>query len=148
VPLIFHIAHFLEQPFSSALALPMSDLRFHPVAMAAWVGMFATSLNLLPGGQLDGGHIVYSVSPFRHKLISRSTIAILIPMAVFYWVGWFLWAVLLFITGMRHPAVPVWPDLDPKRRRVALLAAGLLLLTFVPAPINQSLLDFIRELRQ
>lgn len=147
VPLIFHIAHLLEQPFSTILAQPMSDLRFHPVAMAAWVGMFATSLNLLPGGQLDGGHIVYSVAPRDHKRISRLTILALIPMAIFFWLGWLLWAAMLFITGMRHPAVPVWPELDVPRRKFALIAVALLVLTLIPAPINQSLLDLIRELR-
>ena len=67
----------------------------HPTAIAAWVGMFATSLNLLPGGQLDGGHIVFSISPRAHKFVSRLTILILLPMAYYLWMGWFVWAILL-----------------------------------------------------
>ncbi len=148
VPLIFHIAHIILSPFFKVLAMPMDQLRFHPVTMAAWVGMFATSLNLLPGGQLDGGHIVYAFDPYKHKSMSRLTILALIPMAVFFWLGWLLWAVLLIATGMRHPAVPVWPGLDERRSKLALIAVVLFVLTLIPAPINQSLIDVIRELRQ
>src|SRR4029077_20993100 len=84
----------------------MQDIYFHPTAIAAWVGMFATALNLLPGGQLDGGHIVFALSPRAHKVVSRATILALIPLAIYFWSGWLLWAVLLRITGMRHPIVP------------------------------------------
>ena len=61
--------------------VPLDRLYLHPQAIAAWVGMFATSLNLLPGGQLDGGHIVFAVSPGLHKKISNATILALIPLA-------------------------------------------------------------------
>lgn len=146
MPAIFHITHLLMGPFVESLAIPLDQLRLHPVAIAAWVGMFATSLNLLPGGQLDGGHIVYSVAPYQHRWISRMTIAILIPLAVWYWMGWLLWAALLGVTGMRHPAVPVWPELDVRRRKFSLVALALLALTVIPAPINQSLMDVIKEI--
>src|SRR5262249_49824221 len=76
----------------AAPQVPLERVLLHPTAIAAWVGMFATSLNLLPGGQLDGGHIVYAISPRLHKFVSRLTILILLPMAYFYWVGWWLWA--------------------------------------------------------
>jgi hypothetical protein len=71
--------------------------------------MFATALNLLPGGQPDGGHIVFSLSPRAHRMVSRLTILALIPMAYYFWVGWLLWAILLRISGMRHPMVEQWP---------------------------------------
>ncbi len=74
-------------PAHSIAALPLSQVYLHPVAIAAWVGMFATALNLLPGGQLDGGHIVFSIAPRAHRWISRITIAALIPLAVYYWAG-------------------------------------------------------------
>ena len=106
----------------------------HPTAIAAWAGMFATSLNLLPGGQLDGGHIVFALSPRRHRIISRLTILALIPMS-FRWVGWLLWAVLLRITGMRHPIVQEWPAVTGKRRWVAVFGVVILVLTFIPTPI-------------
>ena len=142
-PLIFRVAHRLL-----GIPNPLSALYLHPVAIAGWVGMFATALNLLPGGQLDGGHIVYSISPRVHKTVSMITIAVLIPLAIYRWMGWLLWAVLLGITGMRHPAVPVYPGVSNNRRWLAFFAVLMLLLTFTPTPFTHgSLLDVIRDLR-
>jgi len=110
--------------------------------------MFATALNLLPGGQLDGGHIVFSVAPRWHQTISTVTILILIPLSLYRWLGWLLWAVVLRITGMRHPIVPEYPEITRGRRWMAVLALIMLLLTFTPTPImNSSLLQMIRGLR-
>jgi hypothetical protein len=142
-PLIFRLLHALV-PFGGAKSVPFEQVLLHPIAIAGWVGMFATSLNLLPGGQLDGGHIVFSVAPKMHKLISRGAIAILVPLGIFYWVGWLVWGVLLFLSGLRHPNVPLWPELDAKRRKLALVAVALLALTLVLAPFKGgSLVDII-----
>jgi membrane-associated protease RseP (regulator of RpoE activity) len=123
----------------------LDRLYLHPVAIAAWVGMFATSLNLLPGGQLDGGHIIFAVSPRAHKKISRATILALIPMAFFFWTGWLFWAVLLRLSGMRHPGVSEWPGLTVGRRFLAIAALVMLALTFAPMPIGtQSAMDSAR----
>jgi membrane-associated protease RseP (regulator of RpoE activity) len=134
-PLIFRVSHQLL-----ALVVPrapaLENLYLHPIAVAAWVGMFATALNLLPGGQLDGGHIVYAFSPRAHKWVTRICIAVLVPLGMFYWAGWLVWAVILGFTGMRHPNVPKWPDLDPTRRGLAWLALLMLALTFVFAPFH------------
>jgi membrane-associated protease RseP (regulator of RpoE activity) len=125
----------------------MRDIYFHPTAIAAWVGMFATSLNLLPGGQLDGGHIVFALAPRAHKFVSRVTILALIPLGLFSWGGWLLWAVLLRITGMRHPLVPKWPAVDGLRRWIAVFGLVILVLTFIPVPIDHgSLLPVLRQL--
>src|SRR5580692_10234057 len=73
-PLIFQWIYGLltaMNPGSAVAGLPLHRVLLHPVAIAAWVGMFATALNLLPGGQLDGGHIVFSILPRAHKLVSR-----------------------------------------------------------------------------
>jgi len=103
----------------------------------------------LPGGQLDGGHLVFAVSPRLHKAISRLTIIALIPLALFYWPGWILWAVMLRVTG-RHPAVAEWPGLGVGRRWLALIALLMLVLTFTYIPISsdgsQSLIEVIRSL--
>ncbi len=144
-PLVLSLLHRLLP--GAGHGVGMNALFLHPVAIAGWVGMFATSLNLLPGGQLDGGHIVYSVAPHMHKLVSRCAIAVLIPMGIFYWVGWLIWAVLLWFSGLRHPNVPVWPELSRKRRGLAWVAVLLLALTLVPAPFaHGSLVDIVLSL--
>src|SRR5271154_5233383 len=71
-------------------------LLLNPVGRAAWVGFFATALNLLPAGQLDGGHIVYSVVPEKHARISLAVIVALLPLALL-WSGWLMWAALLML---------------------------------------------------
>ncbi len=135
-PLIFRIVDHVLAPFARhATALP--GLYLHPIAVAAWVGMFATALNLLPGGQLDGGHITYAISPRAHKWVTRGTILALIGMGRF-WPGWWVWALILGFTGMRHPNVPKWPDIDSGRRWLAMLAVLMLGLTLILAPVQGS----------
>jgi len=151
-PLIFSLARKILIATGNAGAIagvPFARLYFHPVAIAAWVGMLATSLNLLPGGQLDGGHIVFAVAPRMHKNVSRLTIAALIPLGIFAWTGWLIWAVLLRIVAMRHPPVPEWPDIGTARKALAVFALLMLILTFMPMPIGQvPLIDFLRHLRR
>jgi membrane-associated protease RseP (regulator of RpoE activity) len=126
----------------------LQTIYLHPTAIAAWVGMFATALNLLPGGQLDGGHIVFSLAPRAHKMVSRLTILALIPMALYFWAGWLIWAILLRISGMRHPMVAEWPGVTGVRRWIAGFGLVMLVLTLTPAPFaHSSLLQVLRELR-
>ncbi|HEU5400751.1 MAG TPA: site-2 protease family protein [Terriglobales bacterium] len=145
-PSIFYLGRILLFHFSQPLSHPLASLNPHPVAIAAWVGMFATALNLLPGGQLDGGHLVYALFPRAHKWISIASILALVPLAFFGWVGWLLWAVILGITGLRHPNVPNLPDLSTGRRWLALFALIMLCLTLVPSPFHgSSLFEGLRE---
>jgi len=140
-PLIFGLVQkglAVMNPLNPVASVPLSRLYLSPVAIAAWVGMFATSLNLLPGGQLDGGHIVFAVSPRSHRTISRITILALIPLALFFWTGWIVWAILLRVSGMRHPAVTEWPDITPARRWLALFALAMLVVTFTYLPLSPS----------
>jgi Zn-dependent protease len=131
-PLAFHLAARLLH-----IAVPLSALSLHPIAAAAWVGMFATALNLLPGGQLDGGHIAFSISPRLHRWISLLTVFALIPFGKYLWMGWLIWAVLLALTG-RHPRVPQYPDVSGGRRVLALFGLLILVLSFTPAPFTHS----------
>ena len=124
----------------------LQDIYFHPTAVAAWVGMFATALNLLPGGQLDGGHIVFSLSPRAHRMVSRLTILALIPMAYYFWVGWLLWAILLRISGMRHPMVEQWPGVTAGRRWLAVVGLLMMVLTLTPAPFAHSSLATVIQM--
>jgi len=136
-PLIFRMVWYvLPLAGIKAHSSALHSIYFHPTVIAAWIGMFATSLNLLPGGQLDGGHIVFSIAPRMHKIVSRLTILALIPMAFFFWEGWLVWAILLWISGMRHPTVVEWPGITGFRRWVAGFALVMLVLTFAPTPFR------------
>jgi|SRR5579885_588312 len=118
----------------------------HPIAIAGWIGLFVTTLNLLPVGQLDGGHVVYALFGRRHRAISRlfvvsSVLMVVVPWMLgwSFWMGWLLWAVLLVFLGLGHPtAIDAETPLDPRRRLAAWLTLGLFVLTFSPVPISFS----------
>ena len=114
-----------------------TQLFLHPVGFAGWLGLFITSLNLLPVGQLDGGHIMMALSPRHSRVIARGVHIILFPLGYFYWPGWLVWAVFLIFLGVRHPPV-LLPHiaLDDKRRRVGFAAIVIFFLTFVPVPFQ------------
>jgi len=133
-PLIFQLAHWVIP----SLRYPMSETALHPVAIAAWVGMFMTALNLLPGGQLDGGHIVYAVWPKWHRRISAYLVLALIPMGLFFWAGWLAWAAILMTFGMRHPMVPEEPGLDARRKWIAAFGLLMFVLTILPTPFPEA----------
>jgi hypothetical protein len=112
-----------------------ADIYLHPVARAAWIGILATALNLLPIGQLDGGHILYSIAGERHKLLSRAFAVLLVPIGIIFWQGWLVWAVLLLLFGMRHPAIYDPSEIGETRRKLAWLSLAIFLLCFTLAPI-------------
>ena len=82
-----------------------ADIYLHPVARAAWVGMFATALNLLPIGQLDGGHILYSFFPRRHRAGFHGAVHRCCCRWVCFWLGWLFWGLVLLWLGRRHPVI-------------------------------------------
>lgn len=130
-PLIFQLGHAILHHGGPALA----HYYLHPVAIAGWAGMLATSLNLIPGGQLDGGHLVFAISPRTHKYLSWTIVGALVVMAWFFWVGWMIWAIMLALSGLQQPSVPRWPAVGRGRRTMALVALAMLILTFMPAPV-------------
>ena len=85
-----------------------SDILLHPVAFAGWIGLFVTSLNLIPVGQLDGGHIAYALLGEKHTHLSMFLILVMVLLGLLSWEGWFVWCVLLLILGLRHPPVIHW----------------------------------------
>ncbi len=106
----------------------------HPVLTASWIGLLITALNLIPAGQLDGGHILYSISPTMHRWSTRIVIAGLFGLGFFYWAGWVVWGLVLMTPSMRHPRVP---DTIPMSKwHLALVPACLFILlaagTFEP----------------
>lgn len=134
--------------FGTPLLLQLLDALFHPgvnphilllppVGRAAWVGLFATSLNLLPAGQLDGGHILRSVNSRLHRFSTLYLPFALLPLGYFFWYGWYVWAALLF--GIRFFRIaPIYdPEpLDLGRRQAALLTLAVFILCFMPAPVG------------
>ena len=113
------------------------DIFLHPIAFAGWIGFFVTSLNLLPIGQLDGGHIAYALLGKRHALVSKILIAVLAVLGIFVFEGWIVWAVLLIILGIKHPPViESYVPLDPKRKIAGFSALIIFILTFTPVPIT------------
>ncbi len=107
----------------------------HPLAMAGWIGLFVTSINLIPLGQLDGGHIVRALTPRRYRAVYTGVLAVLVASAVL-WPGWLMWAVVAYIlTRLRHPG-PL-DDVSPLSRGAKLLiavAALVMVLSFMPVP--------------
>ncbi len=111
-------------------------LNLHPFALAAWFGLFATALNLLPLGQLDGGHILYAAAG---RLQRRLALPLWLALAAggLAWPGWWLWCAIVLAMGLRHPpVVDEWTPLDRRRRALALLALALFLLSFMPVPMR------------
>ncbi len=113
------------------------DVILHPVAFAGWIGFFVTALNLIPIGQLDGGHIVYALIGERHARLSKVLIGIMLILGLLLWEGWLVWAALLIILGSKHPPI-IYSEipLDQKRRRVGWCAVAIFILTFIPVPIT------------
>jgi len=112
-----------------------ASISLQPIGCAAWVGLFATALNLLPMGQLDGGHILFALLGEKHRTVSRGLFLALVPLGVFCWAGWMVWAAILLVLGLRHPVVMIPSEpLDKGRKLLALVAALVFLLTFIPTP--------------
>lgn len=117
--------------------VPLSHLVLTPAACAAWVGLFATALNLLPISQLDGGHLLYAVFGRGHKTVARLLWITLLPLGYFCWAGWFFWAVLIAFIGIKHPPV-AFPagGLGRARPLLAVVALAILVLCFMPTPFS------------
>lgn len=114
--------------------VPADNIYLHPVARAAWVGMFATALNLLPVGQLDGGHVTYALLGRSHKWITSTFLLALLPMGKL-WYGWWFWAAVLFFFARRHPPVHDETDIGKPRIQLGVLALVVFILCFSMSPI-------------
>ena len=111
------------------------DIVLHPVAFAAWFGFFITALNLIPIGQLDGGHVAYALFGRRQRTLALATIPILLVLGLWGWPGWILWAVLASLVGISHPPV-IDPGTELGRGRlwVGWSALAIFLVSFSPVP--------------
>jgi len=131
-------------PGHTVTAFPLSGIYLHPMAMAAWVGMYATALNLLPASQLDGGHIVYALAPRAHRVISWITVVALLALGMVHGMGdinygWWFWAALItvmIVLTYRQQQAPEYPLLPASRWALALLAVIMLVLTLPISPFK------------
>lgn len=116
----------------------------HPILVAGWIGLFITSLNLIPGGQLDGGHVLYAISPRVHRVFTNFLPLVLFLAGTVYWVGWIFWGLFLMIPAMRHPNVPTHPGLKRGRIALGVVALAIFLLTFTVTPFyDNSLMNYL-----
>jgi membrane-associated protease RseP (regulator of RpoE activity) len=117
---------------------PGMDILLHPVAFAAWIGLFVTTLNLIPIGQLDGGHVSYALLGRRSgRTFSRIVAAGLLLAGLFVSWNWLLWwAITRFFVGYDHPPAYDEAPLTPGRKVAAWLALALFAATFIPIPVS------------
>ena len=114
------------------------DVIEHPAFVAGWFGLFVTALNLVPIGQLDGGHALYAIAGRHTRKIVLPLLAVVVGLG-FKFAGWWFWAALLLIMGIRHPRlVDEEAPLDPRRKAIATLVFAMFVLCFTPVPIEES----------
>lgn len=113
-------------------------INIHPLAFAGWVGLFVTALNLIPMGQLDGGHIFYALFPNYHRIVGWIVIIFLIIGGI-YWSGWFIWAFFGILVGVYHPpAAFMEKKLKPFDYFIGVLSLVMFALCFIPIPVKVS----------
>ncbi|NOT23820.1 MAG: site-2 protease family protein [Nitrospiraceae bacterium] len=116
---------------------PQADIILHPIGFAAWFGLFVTSLNLLPIGQLDGGHVAYALWGSRQRTMAFVIVPILIVLGYIGWPGWWLWAFMAGLWGFGHPPVhDINVPLGRGRVIVGWIAFAVFVLTFAPVPFS------------
>jgi membrane-associated protease RseP (regulator of RpoE activity) len=128
---------------------PMSEIYHYPYLCTGWFGLFVTAMNLVPVGQLDGGHIIYSMfGGKKHETIAGITLSLLIVLGVLGviqnfiplgynigWSGWLFWALILFfIIKIKHPEVNDFRELDTKRKFIGYSSFAIFILSFTPNP--------------
>jgi len=131
------VLYYLRLFFTGASSpIQGTDVITHPIAFGAWAGLMITGLNLIPAGQLDGGHLFYAIFGNRAGRILPWIIVGLVVLGLF-WPGWFLFVILIFFLGRAHaqPLDTITP-LNPRHRALAVLGLILFLLIFTPIPLQ------------
>lgn len=112
------------------------DVLLHPLAFAGWAGLFVTALNLLPIGQLDGGHVVYAMIGKHHKFVAIFALALFALICVFEYRGWTLLLLLIFWFGYRHPPTVDEAPIDGTRIVIGIATLIIFVLSFTPEPFQ------------
>ena len=116
---------------------PFINIHLHPIAFAGWIGMLVTALNLMPVGQLDGGHIIYALFPDKHRLIGKLFFVALFPLG-YFWPGWFFWAFMIVLMGFKTaPLNEELVELDTFHKVLGVVSMLIFMLTFTPIPFSQ-----------
>ena len=115
-----------------------ANILMHPVGFAGWIGLLVTAMNLLPVGQLDGGHVIYALFGERYIWVSRVALVSILSLGFLrWWDGWLIWGLLLLFMGLRHPPpLDPYTPLDAKRKVVGWLMLAILAVTFIPIPFS------------
>ena len=114
------------------------DIMLHPVAFAGWIGLLVTMLNLLPIGQLDGGHIAYAMLGKKHDLFAKIAFAALIPLSLFS-LNWLVWAILIIVlmrTTSHPPVQDIHIPLSKNNKLIGYACLVIFILCFIPAPFQ------------
>jgi membrane-associated protease RseP (regulator of RpoE activity) len=140
---------FLSKSVATGYVPPMDEIYHYPLLCVGWFGLLVTAMNLIPVGQLDGGHIVYAMFGQKHRVIARSAFVLLVAFGLagllqamkiqipFGWSGWLMWALILFVViKLDHPPIPDPEPLSPNRMIVGWAALAIFVLSFSPTPIN------------
>jgi len=124
------------------------DILLHPLAFAAWVGLLVTAINLLPIGQLDGGHIIYALLRGKSSYFFKAFYVFLLIICLFYYAGWLLFIVVLAILRKHPPTVYDHIPLDTGRKIIGVLAMIIFVLAFTPVPFGfgKGLIPLIADL--
>jgi membrane-associated protease RseP (regulator of RpoE activity) len=130
------LSPLLLQWMSSLFSIPENAI-IHPTMFAGWVGIFLTAVNLLPAGQLDGGHVARAILKEKHKYISWVVVIVLVALSFFY-TGWLMFAIiiLLFIGTQHQPPLNEITRLDTKRKLLGLIILIIFILSFAPIPFQ------------
>ena len=132
-PLVYWLRYFFT---GSPAPLGGMDVMLHPVAWAGWAGILVTSLNLIPAGQLDGGHILYVLIGRKAAERLRPVVLLILVTLGMVWTGWWFWAVLVFVLGRGYDEpMDQITELDGRRKALAVLAMIIFVITFSPVPL-------------
>ena len=120
--------------------LETQDIMLHPIAFAGWIGLLVTMLNLLPIGQLDGGHVAYAMLGRKHDVIAKASLLSLIPLS-FLSLNWLVWGVLIMVLmrSAKHPPIQdINIPLSKENKQIGYICLAIFIFCFIPAPVSFS----------